>query len=190
MIVDISIGPQEFFKEKVSHAANQLKIPLEDQTEFYLVNLLCDFIKLGSTEPELFKKPLAFMLQEAEEQPPTNRIKTFKKLGDISLYVGGYFHQFFRNKTYSSSYYSIMGATAYQRVSTLMKNIYSDDDFSKLYYSLSNQFNDLIDVMTEVSESNTMMTNQKIIESYDRYLKTGSEELEKNLLEQGIKLCS
>ena len=74
----------------------------------------------------------------------------------------------------------MMGSTAYRRVSSLMKDIHSDSDFYELYGTLSHRFDDLVDIMTEVSDANPLMTNQNIIKSYGRYLETGREDLEKS----------
>ena len=48
----------EFFRKEVTHARSALGIGLSELTEYYLVNLLCDFSR-GSRGPEVGHEPLA-----------------------------------------------------------------------------------------------------------------------------------
>ena len=102
--------PAEFFRSKVIKAAEQQEIVLSKEVEFYLVNLLCHFIdpdryfKLDD-DIDLFDTPLAFILKKALEAPPEKQLVIYKFLGDVSLYMSGYFQDYFNNKTFDINYF-------------------------------------------------------------------------------------
>ena len=117
--------PNDFFKAKVENAASGLQVDLSTELEFYLVNLLCEFIQpqnLKIGDMNLLDTPLALIYKQALEAPPQMQVKVYKKLGDISLYVAGYFQASLSRKTVGRSYYISMGSSAYQKMSNIMKN--------------------------------------------------------------------
>lgn len=87
-ILQITAGPQEFFREELKGALRDQKLEIDENIEFYVVNLLSNFI---SSSPDLFEKPLAFKLKDALEAPSEVRPKLFKQMADSSLYVAGFF---------------------------------------------------------------------------------------------------
>jgi hypothetical protein len=97
------LSPQDFFRDQVTNAAQSLKLQLNDDIEFYLVNLLCEFINPAQLNIDddmaVLDTPLAFMLKKAVESSPDIQIKVYKRLGDTSLYFAGYFQDFFNRKT-------------------------------------------------------------------------------------------
>ena len=167
--------PVEFFRGQVCQAADSLNLKLDDQVEFYLVNLLCDFIHPFQNEEdgELFEKPLAVLLKEALESSPGVQLKLLKKLGDTSLYIAGFFQDFFKKKTYPIGYYINMGSSAYQNVSNIFKLEHKDPSFYLMYDDLSNEFENLVDIVSEVAERsqskgplNQSKFDQESIEKY------------------------
>src|SRR5688572_23703950 len=98
--IDLMVRPQEFFRERVVEAKTQLKVEVPDEVEFYLVNLLCEFInpaRIETVAGELsaLDTPLAIMYKQAVEAPPSQRLRIYKYLGDTSLYISGFFQDFF-----------------------------------------------------------------------------------------------
>lgn len=185
-----AVTPREYFKEKVDDALTNQNVEIDDTIQFYLVNLLCDFVslsKLHSTGHEkVLDTPLALMLKEAMESPPGTRVKILKRLGDTSLYFAGFFQEFFTRKTFDIDYYISMGANAYDNVSQLMRDHFGEDHFQCMYRQLSTKFGSLVEVVAEVSDNKEGAENHDLINLYDRFTRSPSERLLRILEQHGI----
>jgi hypothetical protein len=191
-ILDL-VQPADYFRSKVHAAAADLKLELGDEIEFYLVNLLCEFIdpkQLSVDEIDLLDTPLALILKKALESTPDMQIKIYKRLGDTSLYVAGYFQDYLNRKPVDTDYYITMGSSAYHRISHLMRDRHGDDQFTSVYQNLAEQFEDLVALVTEVSEDVPREANRNLVAIYERWHKTGSEKLRKILEDAGISPLS
>lgn len=149
------LQPVDFFRTQVSTAATSLGVELKVDLEFYLVNLLCEFINPAQLQLDekmgVLDTPLALMLKKALESSPEMQIKVYKRLGDTSLYFAGYFQDYIQKKTVDLNYYVDMGSAAYERTSHLLRSQKNDTHFSGMYLELSQEFRKLVSVITEVS---------------------------------------
>jgi len=171
--------PQDYFRELVTEALGKQKISTQPETEFYLVNLLNQFM----TADRLRDEPLAIMVKEALEQPaPREQSVLFRHIGDVSLYVAGFFQDSLNRKLVDVDYYIDMGGTAYQKVSAL-----SDEEILKAVYGeLAEKFGALVEVLAEVSDKTTPKTEKDILRMYEMWIRTRSERAAKALQEAGI----
>ena len=184
------IHPKEFFREKVSCALGKQKLKVCDETEFYLVNLLCGFIspeKLQTAlgEWDLMDTPLAIIFQQALEAPPEQQLKIYKILGDTSLYISGYFQDYFNRKTFDMGYYMTMGSHAYETVASLVRS--RENHSQRIYKNLSENFPAFVEVVAEVSDASGVSDDSNLLAIYDRWSKTQSERLRKKLEDKGIE---
>jgi hypothetical protein len=190
--LQIAIRPEEYFREKVVTALQSLKVEVNDEIEFYIVNLLCEFIdpkRLSSPGDGLsvLETPLAMMLKQAMEAPPTRKVKLYKGLGDTSLYFAGFFQDYFNNKTFDVSYYITLGTTAYNTIAALMRDVHRDEHFTAVYGALAQKFESLVEVVAEVSEQpGGKETSKDLLALYDRWTKSNSERLRRTLEKHGI----
>lgn len=187
-LVDL-IHPTDFFRSKVSSAASNLKLSITEEVEFYLVNLLCEFIHPKETkleEIDLLDTPLALIYKKAIEATPEMQIKIYKKLGDTSLYIAGYFQDSLNRKTVGARYYISMGSNAYGRISEIMRDRHGDASFTGIYKELASDFPKLVNLMTEIAEDTPVDANGNLIALYEKWERTGSENIRKKLEGQGI----
>lgn len=190
-IVDL-IKPNDFFRSKVSSASEELNIELSTDLEFYLVNLLCDFIEPQSLtlgNMNLLDTPLAIIYKEALESSPQMQLKMYKKLGDLSLYVAGYFHNSLQRKAVGRSYYISMGSSAYQKMSSIMKVRHNEAHFTDMYSNLSKEFKQLVQVVTKVS-TEIPIESHNLLKIYEKWCNNQSETLKEYLQNEGITLDS
>ena len=93
---------KEVFKTLLEEAANRQQVAMAQETEFYLVNLLSEFVtveKLFTTQDgQQGPEPLAVLYHRALQQGRDERIRTLRRLGDISLYTVGFFGDFLRER--------------------------------------------------------------------------------------------
>ncbi len=187
--LSLDLKPQEFFREQVCRAAFNQNVSIDENTEFYLVNLLCDFIEPNKLETltgeiDSINTPLAMMLKRALEAPDTEKLKIYKYLGDSSLYISGFFQDFFNRKAFDISYYITLGANAYESMSSLSRD-HTDRDPS-VFSSLSNHFSELVEIVAEVSDITNPTRPTDILATYSRWTETKSERLRLALEKVGI----
>src|SRR3979490_1907164 len=116
---------REFFKDELHGALEKQQVAVEDQTEHYVVNLLTLFSRSEalyeqpSDGPRL--KPLVVMLSEALEAPSAgDRNRALQRLGDVSLFIAGFFAQSFARKLIDIDYHIAMGGRAYAALADMM----------------------------------------------------------------------
>jgi len=188
-------NPEEFFRERVTEARSSLSLQLEEEIEFYIVNLLCEFIDpskiLIDQDKTVLDQPLALMLKDAMEAPSERKTGLFKRMGDVSLYIAGYFQDYFNRKTFDIKYFIDMGRSAYANASVLMRDRYGDQHFCKVYDVLSEKFPEMVEVVAIVSDSSANMdSNDNLLATYDRWNQTKSERLRRRLAANGISPIS
>lgn len=176
-----------YFKELVETAVNHQNHEVTDLSKFYLVNLLSEFIK---TE-ELFvfedghyeEKPLAILLAKAMESDEPTRVKLFKKIGDTSLYIAGFFADHIDSKKVDIEYYIAMGEGAYQNLSGIF---IAEKTFAELYAELATKFGSFVNILSEVSLPGDIHSNKDLIRLYEKWLKTGDKRIRDKLEKEGI----
>ncbi len=175
----VVLQPQAFFHELITEALGHQRVQTQPETEFYLVNLLNQFM-ITDRLPE---EPLALMIKDALEAPETESQKTrFKQVGDVSLYVAGFFQDSLNRKLVDVDYYIDMGGTAYQQVA----NRAEEELMRRLYKELADKFSSFVEVLAEVSEKTTPKSEQDILRIYELWVRTRSERAARKLQEAGI----
>lgn len=172
------VSPGEHFKEKISNASKRLNIEVSSDIEFYLVTLMCDFIR--PSENLSLDRPLALRLKEAIESRIEDRQRRLKLLGDTSLYLAGFFQDFFNKKTYDIDYYISMGSNAYLALSEESLRL------KQTYKDLSNRFSHLVELVALIADSSPLKQDLNLLAIYDRWTRSGSERLRKILEDEGI----
>jgi hypothetical protein len=181
--------PQDYFRELVTDAMGRQKVSAQPETEFYLVNLLNKFIKtdrLYTRDPNgaAREAPLAFMVKEALEEPTSAaQSERFKHIGDVSLYVSGYFQDSLNRKLVDVDYYIDMGGAAYQRVAARCAD---EEILRAVYEELAAKFSAFVEVLADVSEKTTPRTEKDLLRLYELWVRTRSERAAKALQEAGI----
>lgn len=179
--------PAEYFRELVLQALSKQKIKTQPETEFYLVNLLSQFITTETLfsrdgEGHLKDEPLVLKLKEAIETPePTVQKLLYRQIGDVSLYTAGFFQDSLNRKLVDVDYYINIGGSAYKNVAERA------EEMRKVFAELASRFGTFVDVLAEVSSVTTPKnTEQDILRLYELWMKTKSERAEKALKEAGI----
>lgn len=185
-----SASLKEFFRAVVTEAMQHQQVSLAEVTEFYLVNLLSEFAyseKLFAEEEEgrRSQEPLAVLYHRALQQEREERIRTLRRLGDVSLYTAGFFRDSLREKPVGADYYIQMGGTAYGAVAQLA----GTNSFAGVYRELHEKFRVLVEVLEEVSARGMVQNGpQGTLKVFETWSRTGNERLERVLVEAGVVL--
>lgn len=174
--------PAEYFKELVDAALLRQRMQAGELTAFYVVNLLTTFIHLGRERPAgLDDEPLALQLNRALESGGASRRHALRVLGDVSLFVAGFFPDSLNRKLVDVDYYATLGGYAYESLSRV-----DGDRFAPVFAELASSFLGFVDVLAEVSERCAITTNADLLRLYEKWLRTGSRRNGQLLVERGI----
>jgi hypothetical protein len=166
---------REFFHDSVQTALRKQRVDVDDHTEHYVVNVLTMFARseeLYENTPEGVRlRPLAHMLADAvEASSAQQRDETLRRLGDVSLFVAGFFAHSFARKLIDIDYHIAMGGRAYGTLADTMRG----QAFACVFLELAQKFQRLVDVLNEVAEMAYTHTDKDILRLYEIWLKTGS----------------
>jgi hypothetical protein len=171
--------PAEYFKELVDAALVRQRVPAGDLTTYYLVNLLCQFVRLEGT-PDA-DQPLAIRLARALQSGGTEQRSRLRHLGDFSLFVTGFFGDSLNRRSVDVDYYVSMGEYAYGSLSRR-----DTDAFGEVFTELARKFVAYMDVLADISERTGATGSTDVLRLYERWLRTGSTRDGQRLVERGV----
>lgn len=171
--------PVEYFKELVESSLSRQHLQAGDLTAYYLVNLLCQYVRLDPSHADQ-GEPLAVRLARALETAGMEKRTRLRSLGDFSLFMSGFFSDSFKRRHVDVDYYVSMGEYAYGSLSR------AEDAFREVFAELSRKFVGFSDVLADVSERTGLTSNNDLLRLYEKWLRTGSDRDGQRLIERGI----
>jgi hypothetical protein len=183
---------EEFFKDSVTTAMARQGVEANDHTAYYVVNLLTLFARSEA----LFErdsdgvglKPLALMLAEAADaETVQQRNHTLRRVGDISLFIAGFFGESLANKLVDIDYYIHMGGSAYSSLSENVGGTLRGRVYSQVFAELAVKFQRFVDVLADVRDGSRSAHDMDVLRLYEVWLRTGSARAERLLRELGIE---
>ena len=175
--------PLEFFKEQVEAACEHQHLRPQPLTSYYVVSLLTDFTHLdGSPAGEAMtsNEALGAKLLRALQSGGISQRVGLKQVGDVSLFISGFFSDSLRRSLVDVDYYVTIGGHAYGSLSN------TDDVLSPIFAELSDKFVAFVDVLTEVSERTSLTSHSDLLRLYEKWVRTGSRRNGELLAEKGI----
>ena len=174
--------PVEYFRELVESALARQHLQAGDLTEYYLVNLLCQYIRLDARSGVSDQnEPLAFRLARALESGGLEQRTRLRSLGDFSLFMSGFFADSFRRRSIDVDYYKAMGEYAYGSLSRA-----DDDAFAEVFAELARRFVGYMDVLSDISERTALTSSADVLRLYEKWLRTGSARDGRRLIDRGV----
>src|SRR5512138_2351485 len=137
----------EYFKELVDGALSHQGLATQELTAYYVVQLLASFLQRSVPTGQDDQTPLAVRLARALESAGLQQRATLKEIGDVSLFVSGFFSDSLNRKLVDVDYYISIGGRAYNALSRV-----ETDSFSAVFAELGEKFVGFVDVLTEISE--------------------------------------
>jgi hypothetical protein len=181
--------PEDYFRELVVESLGKQQVKAQPETEVYLVHLLNRFMTTDNLysideKGQRREEPLALMVKEALEQP-TSEVQRlfFRQIGDVSLYVAGFFPESLSRKLVDVGYYIDMGEMAYKNVAARV----DDSTQRTLYGELSYKFGAFVDVLAHISEKTSPMGESELLKVYEKWIETGNDRAERKLKQAGIE---
>ncbi len=182
---------EEFFRDALHGATEKQKLALDDHTERYVVNVLTRFSRAEAfyeptpDGPRL--RPLALMLKAAvEARTAAERERALQRLGDVSLFVAGFFSHGFARKLIDVDYHIAMGGRAYGSLADGARH----GALSRargVFAELARKFRDLVDALNEIADAARPPTHDDLLRLYEVWMKTGSRRAEGRLRRLGVE---
>lgn len=171
----------EFFKELVDGALSHQRLDAQEMTAYYVVQLLASFLQRNVTSPGGDETPLAVRLGRALDSGGLQQRATLREIGDVSLFMSGFFAESLTRKLVDVDYYISIGGCAYNALSRV-----ETDTFSTVFAELAEKFVGFVDVLNEVSERTTCASNADLLRLYEKWVRTGSRRSGQLLVERGV----
>jgi hypothetical protein len=189
---------KEFFRDALHDALSHQHVAVEGETEHYVVNVLTMFSDTDALyerqsngakdrDSRTRLKPLAMMLGEALEAPTTEaRFRGLQRLGDVSLFIAGFFSAGFARKLVDIDYHIAMGGQAYGTLAESCPPARART-LRQVFAELAAKFQPMVDALNEISESSYQHSDQDRLRLYELWVKTGSERSRQLLRKLGVE---
>lgn len=173
-------SPAEYFRELVETAMERQRLAVRDLTSFYLVNLLTGFVHFDrSATPS--DEPLGIRLSRALQTGGTRQRNGLREVGDLSLFISGFFADSLNRSLVDVDYYIQLGECAYGSLAR-----HGDLALGHVFDELAGKFAACVDVLSEVSERSALTSNSDVLRLYEKWLRTRSRRSGDLLVERGI----
>jgi len=181
----------EFFRDALDEALVHQHVSLDSHTAHYVVSLLTLYARTevshGDTRPGQRWVSLADLLAQAADAPtPLERAVILQRLGDVSLFVAGFFAHGFERRLVDVDYHVAMGGRAY---GTLAAAPVSGPRraLCGVFGELARKFQSVVDAIGEISDSARVWSSKDILRLYELWLKTGSRRAQGLLQQLGVQ---
>ena len=182
---------QEYFRTSIDEVVCRQGVDVDPHASHYVVNLLTLFSRseeFYEDDGESFGlRPLAVMLADAADAPSVaERNHSLQRIGDVALFVAGFFADSLADKPVDVDYYICMGGNAYGSLSEEVRGTFRGNAFADIYRELAVKFQVLVDVLNEVRDGARRESDVDLLRTYEIWLKTGSRRARTLLRQNGV----
>jgi len=182
---------QDYFRRSIDSVIAEQGVDVDPHATHYVVNMMTLFSRsedFYDDDGEVFGiRPLALMLADAADAPtPDQRNLMLRRIGDVTLFVAGFFVDTLRDKAVDVDYYTHMGENAYSSLSAEVRGTFHGNAFADIYLELATKFRIITDVLNEMRDNEEGRSEKDLLRMYELWRKTGSRRAEKILRKQGI----
>jgi hypothetical protein len=181
----------DYFRTSIDEVIAQQGVDVDPHATHYVVNMMTLFSRSENLYEEhgdaYGLRPLALMLADAADAPsPEHRNRMLQRIGDVALFISGFFVDGLANKAVDIDYYIHMGENAYGSLSEETRGTFRGRAFADVFRELATKFQVFTDVLHEVRESAQSNSDASLLRTYEIWRKTGSRRAARLLREQGV----
>jgi hypothetical protein len=180
----------EFFRDGFAKALAHQHVSLDEHTSHYVVSLLVLYsrteVSHADMRPGQRRLSLADLLARASAAASSaQREALLQRLGDISLFVAGFFAHGFERQLVDVDYHIAMGGRAY---GTLASTPISGPrrTLCAVFGELARNFQPVVDAIGEISDTARVWGPNDVLRLYEMWLKTGSRRAQGLLRRLGV----
>lgn len=180
---------QDYFRASINEVVARQQVDIGPHAAYYVVNMLTIF----SRSDEFYEddgesyglRPLALMLADAASADSMEqRSQLLQRIGDVALFVAGFFSDGLASRVVDVDYYIHMGGNAYGSLSDEVRGTFRGNAFAGVYRELAVKFQLLVDVLNEISDGPRGDTD--LLRTYEVWRRTGSRRAEILLRKNGV----
>lgn len=182
---------QDYFRTSIDDVVARQQVEIDPHAAHYVVNMLTLF----SRSDELYEddgecyglRPLALMLADAADAATVEqRNHLLQRIGDVALFIAGFFADGLARRAVDIDYYINMGGNAYGSLSEEVRGTFRGNAIAGVYRELAIKFHVLVDVLNEVRAGPGDGSDVDLLRTYEVWRKTGSRRAEALLRQQGV----
>jgi len=182
---------RDYFRESIDAAIDNQGVLVNPHTAHYVVNLLTIFAR----SEELYEdhgegyglRPLALMMADAVDADSSEqRTLSLQRIGDVALFIAGFFADSLAEKPVDVDYYIHMGGNAYGSLSDEVRGTSRGRALGDVYKELARKFQLLVDVLNEVRDSARRSSDIDLLRTYEVWRRTGSGRAASLLKQNGV----
>jgi len=182
---------RDYFRTSIDEVITKQGVEVDPHAAHYVVNLITLFARseefYDDDGQNYGLRPLALMLADAADAPNVElRAQSLQRIGDVALFISGFFVESLASKAVDIDYYIHMGENAYGSLSEEIRGTFRGNAFADVYRELATKFQILIDVLNEVRDGARRESDRDLLRTYEIWLKTGSRRAGNLLRKQGI----
>ncbi len=182
---------RDYFRESIDVVIDNQGVDVDPHAAHYVVNLLTLFARsedLYEDHGEAYGlKPLALMMADAATaSSAVERTFSLQRIGDVALFIAGFFADGLAHKLVDLDYYIHMGGTAYGSLSDEILGTARGRALADVYRELARKFQIVVDVLNEVRDSTRRSSDIDLLRTYEVWLRTGSKRAAGLLRKNGV----
>lgn len=164
------------FKEYLFQELEQDGSSLSLNVKSYLVELLCLYLSSDQLfikkegESKSYENTLTELYKKSLDSKPQEKLCIFKRMGDFSLYLSGFFRLAIQKKIVHISYYEQMGQSAYGFISS------SYGTRPNVFKELSQKFPQLSQILFSIQKKSEIQDTRYLL----NFSNTNCVDLEEN----------
>lgn len=181
---------QAFFHQSITDAARSRQLPARDATLHYLTHLLADYAQADRlfdhtpAGPKL--RPLAALYSDALCAPSvTERRLWLQRLGDLALFIAGWFSGRLSRRLTDIDYCIAMGGNAYGYLHETAAGSPRDRALGEIFGELAHGFERFVELLAATTGRHAGAEGD-MLALYERWLATGSPFIARRLRALGV----
>jgi hypothetical protein len=177
----------EYFRDQLAKHAQQLEPAPQEDTCWYLGNLLVRFCRSEDfftyEQGHLNLRPLALLYGDALEANTENeRCLLLQQLGDMSLFIGALFPENYTRRGLQRDYFVGMGCGAYEYLAENARRK------RHVFTELAGAFSVMLQLVANACAPDQQLDDEDILALYQRWRATRSPLAQRQLQAMGIHL--
>lgn len=182
---------RDYFRESIDAAIEHQGVTVDPHAAHYVVNLLTLFSRSESLYEDhgdsYGLRPLALMMADAvDARTASERSFSLQRIGDVALFIAGFFAESLAHRLVDLDYYIYMGGTAYGSLSEEIRGTARGKALAEVYRELARKFQVMVDVLNEVRDGARQSSDIDVLRTYEIWLKTGSKRAAELLRQNGV----
>ena len=179
---------QDYFRTSIDDVVSRQRVDIDPHAAHYVVNMLTLFSRsdeLYEDDGEIYGlRPLALMLADAADADSVeHRNQLLQRIGDVALFISGFFSDGLASKAVDVDYYIQMGGNAYGSLSDEVRGTFRGRAVADVFQELAIKFQLVVDVLNEISDG---PSDRDLLRAYEVWRRTGSRRAEQLLKKNGV----